>query len=457
MSKVYGKIIIIDDDRDVLTTAKMVLKQQFSEVITLPHPDSIPDILKKKNCDVILLDMNFTPGETTGKEGIEWLKQIRKIDPEVQVLMETAYGNIDLAVKAIKLGATDFLEKPWSKEKLLATVMATYKLGQSKKQIYRLQTRQKVLSNDLDHEFSEIIAKSRVMKPILQAIAKVSPTDANVLILGDNGTGKELIARAIHRASLRKEEPFIKVDLGAIAETLFETELFGHVKGAFTDAKEDRAGRFEIASGGTLFLDEIGNLSFQLQSKLLTALQTKEIIRVGSNQTVKVDIRLICATNKPIYSMVEENEFRQDLLYRINTLEIKLPYLHERSEDIIPLANFFLKKLKVKYNRPEIIIRSDTYKKLLEYKWPGNIRELQHAVERAIIMAENSVLGPHDFLLETRTELPGKQIGSGKIEDYEKTAILNAIKKCKGNLSKASEELGFGRSTLYRKIKKYRL
>jgi two-component system response regulator HydG len=457
MSKVNGKIVIVDDDRDILTTAKMVLKQQFSEVITLPQPDSIPDILKEKNCDVIILDMNFTPGETTGKEGIEWLKQIRKIDPEVQVLMETAYGNIDLAVKAIKLGATDFLEKPWSKEKLLATVMATYKLSQSKKQIYRLQTRQKVLSNDLDQEFSEIIAKSRVMKPILQAIAKVSPTDANVLILGNNGTGKELIARAIHRASLRNEEPFIKVDLGAIAETLFETELFGHVKGAFTDAKEDRAGRFEVASGGTLFLDEIGNLSFQLQSKLLTALQTKEIIRVGSNKPVTVDIRLICATNKPIYSMVEENGFRQDLLYRINTVEIKLPDLHERSEDIILLANFFLKRSKVKYNRPEIIIGSDTYKKLLEYKWPGNIRELQHAVERAVIMTDNAVLGPQDFLLESHTEVPVKQIGSGKIEDYEKTAILNAIKKNKGNLSKASKELGFGRSTLYRKMKKYRL
>jgi two-component system response regulator HydG len=457
MSKVNGKIVIVDDDRDILTTAKMVLKQQFSEVITLPQPDSIPDILKEKNCDVIILDMNFTPGETTGKEGIEWLKQIRKIDPEVQVLMETAYGNIDLAVKAIKLGATDFLEKPWSKEKLLATVMATYKLSQSKKQIYRLQTRQKVLSNDLDQEFSEIIAKSRVMKQILQAIAKVSPTDANVLILGNNGTGKELIARAIHRASLRNEEPFIKVDLGAIAETLFETELFGHVKGAFTDAKEDRAGRFEVASGGTLFLDEIGNLSFQLQSKLLTALQTKEIIRVGSNKPVTVDIRLICATNKPIYSMVEENGFRQDLLYRINTVEINLPDLHERSEDIILLANFFLKRSKVKYNRPEIIIGSDTYKKLLEYKWPGNIRELQHAVERAVIMTDNAVLGPQDFLLESHTEVPVKQIGSGKIEDYEKTAILNAIKKNKGNLSKASKELGFGRSTLYRKMKKYRL
>jgi two-component system response regulator HydG len=457
MSKVNGKIVIVDDDRDILTTAKMVLKQQFSEVITLPQPDSIPDILKEKNCDVIILDMNFTPGETTGKEGIEWLKQIRKIDPEVQVLMETAYGNIDLAVKAIKLGATDFLEKPWSKEKLLATVMATYKLSQSKKQIYRLQTRQKVLSNDLDQEFSEIIAKSRVMKQILQAIAKVSPTDANVLILGNNGTGKELIARAIHRASLRNEEPFIKVDLGAIAETLFETELFGHVKGAFTDAKEDRAGRFEVASGGTLFLDEIGNLSFQLQSKLLTALQTKEIIRVGSNKPVTVDIRLICATNKPIYSMVEENGFRQDLLYRINTVEIKLPDLHERSEDIILLANFFLKRSKVKYNRPEIIIGSDTYKKLLEYKWPGNIRELQHAVERAVIMTDNAVLGPQDFLLESHAEVPVKQIGSGKIEDYEKTAILNAIKKNKGNLSKASKELGFGRSTLYRKMKKYRL
>jgi two-component system response regulator HydG len=457
MSKVKGTIVIVDDDSDVLITARMILKQQFSEVITLTKPDTIPDILSKQECDVIILDMNFTPGETTGKEGIEWLKRISKMAPEVQVLMETAYGNIDLAVKAIKLGATDFLVKPWSKEKLLATTMATFRLSQSRKQIYRLETRQKVLSSDLDQEFSQIIARSRVMKPVLRTVSKVSPTDANVLILGDNGTGKELIARAIHRSSHRKEEPFVKVDLGSIAETLFETELFGHVKGAFTDAREDRAGRFEIASGGTLFLDEIGNLSLPLQSKLLTVLQTKEIIRVGDNQLIAVDIRLICATNKPIQKLVEENEFRQDLLYRINTVEINLPTLHNRSEDIPLLANFFLKKYKNKYNRPELVIGSDTYNKLREYKWPGNIRELQHAVERAVIMAENSVLEPKDFMLHTHSSLKELQAESSRMEDYEKVAILNAINKCKGNLSKAAKELGFGRSTLYRKMKKYQL
>lgn len=457
MSKMKGRIVIVDDDGDVLTTAKMILKQQFDEVITLTQPDTIPDILRKKECDVIILDMNFTPGETTGKEGIEWLKKIRRMAPEVQVLMETAYGNIDLAVKAIKLGATDFLVKPWSKEKLLATTMATYRLSQSRKQISRLETRQKVLSSDLDQEFSQIIARSRVMKPVLQAVAKVSPTDANVLILGANGTGKELIARAIHRSSNRKDEPFVKVDLGSIAETLFETELFGHVKGAFTDAREDRAGRFEIATGGTLFLDEIGNLSLPLQAKLLTALQTKEITRVGDNQPIAVDIRLICATNKPIRKLVEENEFRQDLLYRINTVEIHLPTLHDRSEDIPLLVNFFLKKYKNKYNRPELVIGSDTYLMLREYKWPGNIRELQHAVERAVIMAENSVLEPKDFMLHTPSSLRELQADSGRMEDYEKAAILNAIKKCRGNLTKAAMELGFGRSTLYRKMKKYQL
>ncbi len=457
MSKMKGTIVIVDDDRDVLTTAKMILKQQFSDVITLEIPDSIPEILNKNDCDVIILDMNFTPGVTNGKEGIAWLKKIRRIDSGVQVLMDTAYGNIDLAVEAIKLGATDFLVKPWSKEKLLSTVMTTYSLRQSKKQINQLQKRQKILSDDLDQEFSRIIAKSKAMKPVLKAIPKVSPTDANVLILGDNGTGKELIARAIHRTSHRKEEPFIKVDLGAIAETLFETELFGHVKGAFTDAREDRAGRFEVASGGTLFLDEIGNLSLTLQSKLLTALQTKEITKVGSNQSVPVDIRLICATNKPIYSMVEKNEFRQDLLYRINTVEIKLPALHDRPEDIVPLSNFFLTKFKTKYNRRDLVIGSDTYKKLIDYKWPGNIRELQHAVERAVIMSEKSVLGPHDFLLEPHKDFQETQTKSGKMEEYEKMAIRNAIKKCKGNLSKAAEELGFGRSTLYRKMRRYNI
>ncbi len=452
-----GRIIIVDDDVDVLTTARMILKQQFSEVITLTHPDKVPDIVKEKSCDVIILDMNFTPGETSGKEGIEWLKKIRRIAPEVQVLMETAYGNIDLAVKAIKLGATDFLVKPWSKEKLLATTMATYKLSQSRKQISRLMTREKILSSDLDQEFSQIITRSRAMKPVLQTVAKVSPTDANVLILGANGTGKELIARAIHRSSSRKDEPFVKVDLGSIAETLFETELFGHVKGAFTDAREDRTGRFEIASGGTLFLDEIGNLSLPLQAKLLTALQTKEIIRVGDHQSVAVDIRLICATNKPIQKLVEENEFRQDLLYRINTVEINLPNLHDRLEDIPLLANFFLEKFKNKYNRPEIVIGSDTYLKLREYKWPGNIRELQHAVERAVIMAEHSVLEPRDFMLQTPSSLRELHTESGSMENYEKIAILNAIRKCKGNLSQAALELGFGRSTLYRKMKKYKL
>ena len=457
MSKIPGKIVIVDDDRDVLTTARMILKSQFSEIITLTNPEPLHGILENEGCDVILLDMNFTPSVTTGKEGIEWLKRILKVAPDVQVLMVTAYGNIDLAVQAIKLGATDFLVKPWSKEKLASTVLAAYRLRESRKKINKLQTRQQVLINDLDQEFSQIIAKSKAMHPILQAIPKVSPTDANVLILGDNGTGKELIARAIHRASHRKVEPFIKVDLGSIAETLFETELFGHVKGAFTDAKEDRAGRFEIASGGTLFLDEIGNLSLPLQSKLLTALQTKEIIRVGSNKPIKVDIRLICATNKPVYSLVENNDFRQDLFYRINTVELKLPTLRDRPEDIIPLSNFFLKKFKIKYNRPDLVIGTEAYGKLMDYGWPGNIRELLHAVERAVIMSEDPVLGPDDFLLEIQKDTRDLHFGSGKMEEYEIMAIQNAIKKCRGNLSKAAEELGFGRSTLYRKIKKYNL
>lgn len=455
MSKLTGKILIVDDDRDVLTTARMILSQKFSEVVILTGPDPIPELLTREDFDVIILDMNFQPGKTTGEEGLIWLKKILSIDPDALVLMDTAYGDIELAVKAVKLGAIDFLVKPWSKEKLLATVLATYRLNQTKKQVSKLETRQKVLSKDLDQEFSDIIAGSHVMKPVLQAVEKVSPTDANVLILGDNGTGKELIARAIHRNSLRREEPFIKVDLGSLSETLFETELFGHTKGAFTDAREERAGRFEIASSGTLFLDEIGNLSLPLQSKLLSALQNKEITRVGSNKTIPVDIRLISATNKPIYKLVEENDFRQDLLYRINTVELKLPTLYERTEDIVPLANHFLKIFRNKYNRENLVIGSETYKKLKKYRWPGNIRELMHAVERAVIMTENPVLGPHDFPLQTQSEPSDQGIASGRIEDYEKTAILSAIKKCKGNLSKASVELGFGRSTLYRKMKKY--
>jgi len=450
-----ARILVVDDDRAILETSRMILKKYFTEVITLEKPDRLEELDLIRDTDVIILDMNFKPGATSGEEGIEWLKRILKTNPGAHILMDTAYGDIELAVKAIKLGAIDFLVKPWTKEKFLATVMATYRLSKAQKQVKNLKNRQKVLIHDLDKEYPELITYSKSMKPVLQAVQKVAPTDANVIILGENGTGKELVARSIHRESLRKEEPFISVDLGSLSETLFESELFGHTKGAFTDAHDEKPGRFEIASGGTLFLDEIGNLLPALQSKLLSVIQNREVTRVGSNESIPVDIRLISATNKPIHQMADKGEFRQDLLYRINTVEIQVPSLRERKEDIIELANYYLKIYKQKYNKTKLEIGNETYKSLREYNWPGNIRELDHAVERAVIMSEGTLLRPEDFMLgQTSWE---QQPETMRIDDIERTAIIKAMKKGYKNMKQVAEEVGLSRSTLFRKIKKYGL
>ena len=401
--------------------------------------------------------MNFSYGLTSGKEGIKLLRKILKKDPNAHVLMNTAYGDIEIAVEAMKDGAVDFLVKPWQKEKLLATVQAIYKLSKVKKEVEDLKTSQKIIVKDQSKNYDKIISESPVMKPVFDAIDKVSKTDANVLILGENGTGKELVARAIHGQSTRYEENFIKVDLGAISATLFDSELFGHVKGAFTDAKEDRPGRFEMAHKGTLFLDEIGNLSLPLQAKLLTALQFKQITRVGSNKAIALDTRLICATNMPLYEMVANNEFRQDLLYRVNTVEIKLPPLRDRIEDIAPLAKHFLKLFSKKYHKDKMRLNETTLNKLRSYSWPGNIRELQHAMERAVIMANSTLLAPEDFLLRDESGENNISIDSFNLEDMEKIAIQNAVRNAGGNLTQAAKQLGFGRSTLYRKMSKYDL
>jgi len=457
MPKKKAHIMVVDDDRDVLTTANLVLKQHFSEVITLEQPREIPKLVKEGNIDVVVLDMNFSPGITSGSEGIRWLKTIRELDPSVHVLMNTAYGDIKLAVEAMKHGASDFLVKPWTREKLLATIQATLDLKRTREKVARLQKEQKVLFADLEKGYTDFIAGSRAMKPALKIIEKVSPTEAMVLILGENGTGKELVAREVHRNSQRRESQFVRVDLGAFAETLFESELFGHVKGAYTDAKESRPGRFEIASGGTLFLDEIGNLDVALQAKLLNVLQSGMVTRIGSNTPTPVDVRIICATNKPIYQMVEEGSFRQDLLYRINTVEIILPPLKERVEDIPPLAFHYLYEFKNKYNKPGLKIGENALEKLIVYPWPGNIRELKHAVERAVIMGEQDVLEPDDFLLESRSVTNEICAGSGKVEDFEKAAITRALHKGFRNMDQVAEEVGLSRSTLYRKMKKYGL
>ena len=399
MTQNAEKILIVDDDDDVLLAARLLLKQNNYEVHCEKDPRRIPARLRAAPWDVILLDMNFTQDASSGREGFYWLQEIRALDPEAVVVLTTAYGDVEMAVRAIKAGATDFVLKPWNNEKLLATLSAAVSLRQARREAQRLRSRQRQLSADLAQPFSEFIGRSPAMQEVFATIRKVAATDANVLILGENGTGKELVAHEIHRQSLRADEVFIGVDMGGLSETLFESELFGHVKGAFTDAKADRAGRFEIASGGTLFLDEIGNLSLSLQAKLLSALQNRRITPLGANEPVAVDVRLICATNMPIGDMAASRQFRQDLLYRINTVEIHLPPLRQRPEDIPLLLDHFLKVYAMKYKKPEKKLSPAGRSKLEQYPWPGNVRELQHAAERALIMNEDSTLRPEDFLL----------------------------------------------------------
>ena len=397
VNKAGGKILVIDDDEDVLTAARLLLKQHGMEVHTERGPRNVPTLLKERSFDVILLDMNFTRDSSSGQEGFTWLKKILEIDPFAIVVLITAYGDIEMAVRAIKEGATDFVLKPWQNEKLVATISTVLELRRSHLEIDQLRSRQQLLTADLDHQFQEFVGTSRPMQSVFETIRKVAKTDANVLILGENGTGKELVARAVHRQSLRSKEVFITVDMGALTASLFESELFGHVKGAFTDAREDRAGRFEAASGGTLFLDEIGNLPVALQSKLLNVLESRQITRLGSNVVKPVNIRLISATNTPIHDLVRERRFRDDLLYRINTVEIHLPPLRDRPEDIAVLIHHFLATYSRKYQKPVRRIHAQTLRKLEQYHWPGNVRELQHAVERAVVLSESDSLQPSDF------------------------------------------------------------
>jgi DNA-binding NtrC family response regulator len=458
MAPQLGKILIVDDDEDVLFAARLLLKKHAEIVHTEKDPQSIPTLLKNESYDVILLDMNFTKDSTSGYEGFHWLNKILEIDPSAVVILITAYGDVELAVRAIKEGAMDFVVKPWQNEKLLATLFAAMKLRRSKMQVDNLRSLQDRLSADLDQPFTELVGVCPAMQQVFSTVQKVAKTDANVLILGENGTGKELVARELHRQSARKDEVFISVDMGAISETLFESELFGHIRGAFTGAREDRPGRFEIASEGSLFLDEIGNLSLPLQAKLLTVLQNRKVIRVGSNKPRDIDIRLICATNLPIHEMVAEKEFRQDLLYRINTVEIHLPPLRDRQEDISLLMEHFLRVYTKKYRKPQMRVNASILKKLQKYHWPGNIRELQHAIERAIIMSESPVLQPSDFFLSSaEVKEDGLVFDNYNLEEVEKTVIRKAITKHAGNISQAARELGLTRASLYRRLEKYGL
>jgi DNA-binding NtrC family response regulator len=453
-----GKILVVDDDEDILTAAKLLLKQHFLLVHTEKSPTAIPMLLKNDRYDVILLDMNFTTGASSGKEGFDLLNQILEIDPTAVVVLTTGYGDVGTAVKAIKEGASDFVLKPWQNEKLLATLSAAMNLRQSRTEIADLRSRQRQLHADLDQQFQEFIGESEAIKAVFRTVEKVALTDANILILGENGTGKELVARELHRQSSRTEEVFISVDMGAISETLFESELFGHVKGAFTDAREDRAGRFEIASGGTLFLDEIGNLPLPLQAKLLTVLQNRQITRLGANLPKDIDVRLICATNLPIYQRVEEKAFRQDLLYRINTVTIHIPPLRERVADIPFLADYFLHRYSNKYLKPTRILSAPAIKRLGKYHWPGNVRELQHAIERAVIMSDSKTLQPNDFFFSPQqTDKDSLHFEDLNLEAVEKVVIQKVLSKHSGNVSRAARELGLTRTSLYRRMEKYGL
>jgi DNA-binding NtrC family response regulator len=450
-----GNILIVDDNKSILSALEILLVPEFRDVTAIASPNLILTELRKNSYNVVILDMNFSAGINTGNEGIYWLGKIKESHPEISVVMITAYGDIDTAVRALKAGASDFVLKPWDNEKLLATIRLALQLNLSKTEIKNLKERESELKKEINRDQRHIIGSSPVILNVLNMVRKVARTDANVLITGENGTGKELIAQEIHRLSNRANELLVTVDMGAITETLFESELFGHVKGAFTDARENRQGKFEIAHRGTLFLDEIGNLSFHLQAKLLTTIETRQITRVGSNQLIPTDIRLICATNKKLEVLVKEGLFREDLLYRINTIQIELPPLRERGNDIIILSEFFLRKYTRKYDKPEMRINQHAIDKLMDYSWPGNIRELQNTIEKAVILSESAVIKPEDLYLRPVQEINSPGLFT-TLEEMEQKMIRLALEKNNGNFTAAAEQLGITRQTLYNRIKKER-
>lgn len=449
-----SRVLIVDDNKSVLNALELLLQPLCEGVVTTANPNQIPFLLKKDRFDAILLDMNFSAGINTGNEGLYWLKRILEHDANHSVIMITAYGDVELAVRAVKEGAVDFVLKPWENSKLVATINTAIQLQYSRKEVKSLKEKEQNLKAAMKKEPAVIIGESPQFKRVLEIVAKVAKTDANVLITGENGTGKEVIARELHRQSLRANEVMVSVDMGSLSETLFESELFGHVKGAFTDAKEDRAGKFEIAKGGTLFMDEIANLSLPLQAKLLAALQNREIVKVGSNKKIPIDIRLVCATNSNLNSLVSKGEFREDLLYRVNTIQIEIPPLRERVADIPLLADFFLGIYSAKYNNPRLKFDDEVMEKMKQYAWPGNVRELQHAVEKAVILSEGDTLARHNFIFPENTRV---DTNARTLEEMERQMIETSIRQHEGNLSAVATQLGITRQTLYNKIKKYGL
>lgn len=454
-----ASILVVDDDDDILLSAKLYLKKQVKEVITCKSPKELNRLLSEHEPDIILLDMNYQKGVSNGKEGLYWLEHIISLDQDFLVVLMTSYGNVELAVNAIKMGATDFILKPWENEKLYATLSSAYKLKESNRKVKKLEKIHASLQKDISNKFGQFIGNAPELEQIQKVVSKVAPTDANVLILGENGTGKQVLAHEIHRQSLRKNKVFMHVDLGSLNENLFESELFGYAKGAFTDAKEEKPGRFELAEGGTIFLDEIGNLSYNLQSKLLSVLQNKTVIRLGESKERKVNIRVLTATNRNLQKMVEEGKFRQDLLFRINTVELILPPLKERGKDVLMLADHFLTVFGNKYLKSLTGLNEEAQQSLLNYSWPGNVRELQHVIERAVIMADKAEITSEDLQLSKSAYYDSSKTLKPDISlsKMEKLMVQTAIEKHKGNISKAAAELGLTRAALYRRIEKFDL
>lgn len=448
-----GKILIIDDNEDVLFALNLLLEPYVEQIRVTTQPERIEHFMESYAPDVILLDMNFRRDAISGQEGFFWLEKIKKVDPDAVVLFITAYADTEKAVRAIKAGATDFIPKPWEKEKLLATLSAALKLRESRTEVRSLKRQVAALETSDDTGF-EIIGESNAMQEIFSTIEKLRDTDANILILGENGTGKDLVARALCHHSPRAGQVFVGIDLGSIPEQLFESELFGYEKGAFTDARRDKPGRMEVATGGTLFLDEIGNLSMPMQAKLLTAIEKQQITRLGATRPLSIDVRLICATNMNIRNMVEEGTFRQDLLYRINTIELHIPPLRERGNDIQLLADYFLARYARKYKKEIKGLSRDARTKLQNYDWPGNVRELQHAIERAVILSDGQLLKPDNFMLQPSTSKKKPETEELNLSILEKETIERALRRADGNVTRAAELLGITRFALYRKLDK---
>ena len=452
-----GNILIVDDDEDILTAGRLLLRRSFGSVVTTRTPEKIPDLLKEQAFDALLLDMNFGPGESSGQQGLEWLERTVELDADLGIVMITAHGSVNAAVEAMKRGAVDFIIKPWQNEKVVATVSSAVKLTRSRRETESLRATNKVLTDP--GAPTPIIGDSTTMRGVLSIVERAAPTDANVMILGENGTGKELIARELHRQSSRADQVFLSVDMGTITESLFESELFGHKKGAFTGADEDRPGKFQAANGGTVFLDEIGNLPLNQQAKLLRVLEERRVTPVGADKSEAINVRVVAATNAPAHVLRDREYFRPDLLFRLNTVEIVVPPLRDRKEDILPIARYYLERYARRYNKGELTFSTTSEEALKDYDWPGNVRALRHTVERAVILANGNEIEPADLQLDTPTALhvAAEPEHSLNLEDVEKQTISSALRKHGFNISRTAKELGLTRASLYRRMEKHGL